>query len=54
VGICETVSKFADKPSPSDVSEVLSAEVAGLVAQRREQDYLDATQIAAVVAKAQL
>ena len=54
VGICETMSKFADKPTTSGVSEALSDEVAGLVAQGREQDYLDAAHVAAVAREAEL
>jgi RNA polymerase primary sigma factor len=48
------MSKFADKPSPSGLSEALSDEVAGLVAQGREQDYLDAAHVAAVAREAEL
>jgi RNA polymerase primary sigma factor len=54
VGICETMSKFADKPTTSGLSEALSDEVAGLVAQGREQDYLDAAHVAAVAREAEL
>ena len=42
------ISRAGDSP------EVLDDEVAGLVAQGREQDYLDAAQVAAVVREAEL
>jgi RNA polymerase primary sigma factor len=48
------VSKFADKPAASGLSEAPNDEVAGLVAQGREQDYLDADQVAAVAREAEL
>ncbi len=53
-GYLETVSEFAEDPQTSDSPDALSDEVVGLVAQGREQDYLDATQVAAVVRDAQL
>jgi RNA polymerase primary sigma factor len=48
------VSKFADKPRTGDLSEALSDELAGLVAQGREQDYLDAAQVVEVAREAEL
>ena len=54
MGICEPVSKFADKPQTSDLPEALGDEVASLVAQGREQDYLGAAQVAAVAREAEL
>jgi len=54
VGICETVSTYSDNPKTSERPEGLSDEVSSLVAQGREQEFLDAAQVAAVVAEAQL
>ena len=48
------MSKFADKPRTSDLPKALGDEVVDLVAQGREQDYLVATQVAAVVREAEL
>ena len=44
----------AKESKAGSLPEVLGDEVAGLVAQGREQDYLDAAQVAAVVREAQL
>jgi RNA polymerase primary sigma factor len=44
----------AKEVKANDAPAALSDEVSGLVAQGREQDYLDAAQVAAVVAEAQL
>jgi RNA polymerase primary sigma factor len=54
VGICEIVSNSTDIPKTSDLPKALSGEVADLVAQGREQDYLDSAQVAAVVRDADL
>jgi len=48
------VSDAAERPDTSDLPEALSDELAELVAQGRDQDYLDATQVAAVVRDAEL
>ncbi len=53
-GYVESVSDSAENPRTSDSPDALSDEVVGLVAQGREQDYLDSTQVAAVVRDAQL
>ena len=52
-GYVVCVSK-SDTSRTSDLPEALHDEVVGLVAQGREQDYLDSTQVAAVVREAQL
>ena len=44
----------AKESTASDLPEAFGDEVAGLVAQGREQDYLDAAQVAAVAREAQL
>ena len=46
------MSNSADIPRTSDLPEALGDEVVDLVAQGREQDYLDAAQVAAVVREA--
>ena len=50
----KSVSNAAEIPWKSDLSEALSDEVVGLVAQAHEQDYLDAAQVAAFVRDAEL
>ncbi len=53
-GYVQRVSDAAERPDTSDLPEALSDELAELVAQGHEQDYLDATQVAAVVRDAEL
>ena len=53
-GYVQRVSNAAERPDTSDLPEALSDELAELVAQGHEQDYLDATQVAAVVRDAEL
>jgi RNA polymerase primary sigma factor len=48
------VSDSVENPRTSELPDALSDEVVGLVAQGREQDYLDSMQVAAVVHDAQL
>ena len=48
------MSNSTDIPKTSDLPKALSGEVADLVAQGREQDYLDSAQVAAVVRDADL
>jgi RNA polymerase primary sigma factor len=48
------VSNAAESPKPRDLPEALGDEVVDLVAQGHEQDYLEATQVAAVVRDAEL
>ena len=48
------MSNSTDIPRTSDLPEALSGEIADLVAQGRKQDYLDSTQVAAIVREAQL
>jgi RNA polymerase primary sigma factor len=54
VGICEAVNNHSDKPEAGDLLEALSDEVVDLIAQGREQDYLDSAHVAAVVRDAEL
>ena len=53
-GYVESVSNSAEIPRTSDLPEALSDEVVDLVAQGREQDYLEAAQVAAVAREAEL
>jgi RNA polymerase primary sigma factor len=48
------MSKFADNPTTSGPSGAFSDEVASLVVQGRENDYLDAAHVAAVAREAEL
>ena len=41
MGICESGTNAADRPSRVSPPEALNDEVVGLVGQAREQDYLD-------------